>query len=111
MANWTTEDNVEDKVFDKSDLTMLVQPLDVRFNAGKKWRVTWGSNNLQVSITDKKFIQRIQNGLRISCRDTLKVRMHVVTSQRPDGYNQNDYTIVKVIKYIPFQDTQGLLNL
>ncbi len=108
LVSWVPED----KVLQEGDNTLTVQPLDARFEEGKKWRVTTGEGTVYTaSVEDPAFVKAYENGLRIGRWDTLRVRMHFVSYQKANGRIKTDYSIVKVLKYTPFVAEQGELGI
>lgn len=87
----------------------IVEIVSLSFKEGNKWRVWDGNATINVTITDKDFLTRVDES-RVSFKkdDLLKVTMHTVQSSTPDGL-KNEYEITKIIKHIkPGEDQYPL---
>lgn len=89
----TTEDaeiihdySIEQKDTSISTEEIDVQVLDISFRETGKWRVTDGTKKQFVTIEDKAFLKRIQDGSELfSSQDLYHVRMRIERSFNDDG--------------------------
>lgn len=103
MAEWEPSE----KVVDESDNQMTVQPVDAHFRTGKRWHVTAGvGTDYVVDIEDEKFLNSVEDGLRIGIKDVFVVNMHTVSSVGRDGKLRSKHTITEVVRHIPIQKTE-----
>jgi hypothetical protein len=65
-----------------------------------KWRFSEGDNTMTASLEDADFRARIDSGEAFRQGDMLRVRMHIVQTQRGDKL-QTERTIVEVLEHYP----------
>lgn len=111
LKEWTSEPDEEEEKPIENDSRVLIQPLDLHLESGKKWNVTTGGGTkYQVDVEDDDFLDRLKNGERLGRKDTFDVTMHTVSTVAKNGQLTAKYTITKVHRHNAFvPDKQGTL--
>ncbi|WP_281761832.1 hypothetical protein [Pseudodesulfovibrio nedwellii] len=74
--------------------------VSLSFKEDNKWRLTDGSTPINVKITDKKFLQDVnENRINFAKGDTLKVNLKTIQMQTKDGL-KTEYEADKILDHI-----------
>lgn len=104
-------DNEPDELVDKTE-ELLVSPLSISFEDGKRWRLTDGDSTFSAFIEDEDFLSRIDNGLvRIGKNDNFKVLMRVEQKILPDKSIRTTRTVLQILDYIKGGEQGELFEL
>lgn len=91
----------------------FVSLIEVAFEEGLKWRLSDGENKFYATITDKDFLDQIDNGKTFAKGDILEVELETTQVATSKGI-KNEYRVLKVLKHLsspkqislPFDDKQ-----
>lgn len=84
------------------DVTMetALQPVNVAFNEGNKWRVSDGDATYYATIRDQAFIDRVQAGEAFSKSDIIRARVRTVQFRDTDGELRTEREILEVLEHL-----------
>lgn len=83
---------------DTAETVTNLQLVSVSFRQDNKWRFSEGDQPFYANITDKAFLERVQDNETFSAGDRLKVKLQR-TQRLVDGTLKVDYDIVEVLDH------------
>jgi len=85
----------------RSEITVVLRPLNVAFAEGNKWRFDDGQATFFAAIADAQFIQEVDLGIRrFAKNDMLRVRLQSQQTRDVDGQLHTERTVVQVLEQI-----------
>jgi len=103
---------VEDQLITETETVQSFSILSLSFKEDNKWRLSDGTNAFYVTITDKRFLGKVDNNeITFSKGDLLRVRLKTTQLETGEGLKTN-YEAVEVVEHrsaarqlpLPFDD-------
>jgi hypothetical protein len=103
---------IDQELIDESEIEQSLQIVNISFQAGGKWRFGDGNATFFAEITDKEFLDKVeQNEMAFAKDDLLKVRLKR-KQFISEGSIKTDYIVIKVLDHrsalvqikLPFKD-------
>jgi len=103
---------IDQELIDESEIEQSLQIINISFQAGGKWRFGDGNATFFAEITDKEFLEKVeQNEMAFAKDDLLKVRLNR-KQFISEGSIKTDYIVIKVLDHrsalvqikLPFKD-------
>ena len=89
----------EEVLLDRID-PMMLQPVDITFRRGGKWKVSNGTSRFFVTVEDGAFVDRVEKGAeRFGKADIFHARVRTVQMRTQDGL-RTEHAIVQVVEHI-----------
>ncbi len=79
---------------------MMLQPMDITFRRGGKWKVNNGISRFFVRVEDHAFVDRVEKGVeRFGKADIIHAQVRTVQTRTAEGL-KTEYTVVRVVEHI-----------
>lgn len=97
--NYLSAPIIDQELIDESEIEQSLQIVNVSFLSGGKWRFSDGNATFYAEITDKEFLDKVeQNEMAFAKDDLLKVRLKR-KQFISEGSIKTDYVLIKVLDH------------
>ncbi|MEW6596632.1 MAG: hypothetical protein AB1429_03945 [Pseudomonadota bacterium] len=77
--------------------------VSLSFKSGQKWRLNDGRANVPVSVSDQRFLERVDAGIESFAKNDMLICEVLERSRRTSSGFRSDYEIVRVIEHRHYQ--------
>jgi len=96
---WFRTPEIEDEKIEEDERTAVFSIHSLSFKDDNKWRLSDGTNTFYVTISDKAFLQKMNDNLAYFAKgDLLKVRLNVKTWAVADGI-RTEYEAISILEH------------